>query len=214
MNLTVQQLVPDPLKEHIRSNSSDIWLREIVFRKGEHILIQAPSGTGKTTLLHLLVGVRRDYSGQIFWGDKNLRTMSPAGLAGLRASFVSVVFQDLKLFPELTVWENLELKRVLTQTIPAQRVSDMLDRLGIAVKKDQPVRTLSQGEKQRVAIIRALVQPFDWLLMDEPFSHLDSQNRDKASALIAEIAEVNKAGICLADLGKNTYFHYHKTFFL
>jgi ABC-type lipoprotein export system ATPase subunit len=214
MELILQQLVPLPLKDKITTNSSDVWLQQLSFKKGEHIFVQAPSGTGKTTLIHLLFGLRHDFEGSVHWDGKLLQTMTPAQLAHLRAGFVSIVFQDLRLFPDLTVWENLELKRTLTQTVSADRIEDMLFRLGIADKKNSRARTLSYGEQQRVAIIRALLQPFDWLLMDEPFSHLDSLNIEKAVALIAEVAELNKAGIILADLERNDYFRYHKRLFL
>lgn len=214
MNLTLHKLSPTPLREKINPNSSDIWMKDIVFKQGEHIFIQAPSGTGKTTLVHVLYGLRRDYEGAMLWGDDTIATMNGEQLAYMRATYVSVVFQDLRLFPELTVWENLELKRLLTNTMPQDRVEAMLNQLGIADKKEAIAKTLSYGEQQRVAIIRALLQPFDWLLMDEPFSHLDRMNIEKAAALISEVAAINKAGILLADLEQNNYFLYHKTLFL
>lgn len=86
--------------------------------------------------------------------------------------------------------------------------------LGIKEKKNSLGRTLSYGEQQRVAIIRALLQPFDWLLMDEPFSHLDHINTDKARSLIAEVVAQHKAGMILADLDENEYFNYTKTIVL
>lgn len=214
MNLTLQQLSPTPLRDKIRPNSSDIWMKDIVLKQGEQIFIQAPSGTGKTTLVHILYGLRKDYEGEMLWGDDVIATMDGEQLAYMRATYVSVVFQDLRLFPELTVWENLELKRQLTNTIPQDRVETMLAALGIADKKDSLAKTLSYGEQQRVAIIRALLQPFDWLLMDEPFSHLDHVNIEKAASLISEVVAINKAGILLADLERNNYFMYHKTLFL
>jgi ABC-type lipoprotein export system ATPase subunit len=214
MNLILRNLVPHPFKDTILPNSSDIWMRDLFLRKGEHILIQAPSGTGKTTLMHMLYGLRKDFAGELLWGDYAFQDIQPAQLASLRASYISIVFQDIRLFPELTAWENIEIKRFLTNTMPTERVEDMLARLSIFHKKDSIVSKLSQGEKQRVAIIKALVQPFDWLLMDEPFSHLDSQNKEKAAALVSEIVSHYKAGILLADLDKNQYFRYHKILYL
>lgn len=214
MDITLRQLSPTPLRDKIHPNSSDIWMKDVVFKQGEHLFIQAPSGTGKTTLVHVLYGLRKDYEGALLWGNDPIAKMDGEQLAYMRATYVSIVFQDLRLLPELTVWENLELKRLLTNTIPQDRVEIMLRQLGIAGKKDAVAKTLSYGEQQRVAIIRALLQPFDWLLMDEPFSHLDHVNIEKAASLIAEVAAINKAGILLADLEKNNYFMYHKTLFL
>lgn len=214
MQLTLQKLLPIPLREKITHNSSDIWMQELVFSKGEHISLQAPSGTGKTTLMHLLYGLRNDYEGTVLWDAKTMKDVDTEELSKLRATYLSIVFQDLRLLPGLTAWENLDLKRSLTNTVAPEVMMHMMERLGIPDKKDSLCKTLSYGEQQRVAIIRSLLQPFDWLIMDEPFSHLDHVNIDKCTALISEIAERNHAGILLADLEKNDYFRYHKRLFL
>ena len=214
MDLTLKQLIPVPLKEKITGNSSDIWNQAVGFQKGEHVFVQAPSGTGKTTLIHILYGLRKDYTGQVLWDEQSLEKITGDQLAHLRATYVSVVFQDLRLFPEMTAWENLELKRSLTNSVSPERVGEMLNCLGIYEKKDSLASTLSYGERQRVAIIRSLLQPFDWLLMDEPFSHLDNMNIEKAVNLIGEVVATNNAGLLLADLEKNDYFRYHKKLFL
>lgn len=78
-------------------------------------------------------------------------------------------------------------------------------------KIDARAETLSYGERQRIAIIRALMQPFNWLLLDEPFSHLDNHNRHKAIELIRETVHARKAGMILADLNTNNYFAYTQT---
>ena len=82
----------------------------------------------------------------------------------------------------------------------------MASRLGISNKLNNQVKTCSYGEQQRIAIIRALQQPFEFLLMDEPFSHLDENNRKIATALIEEEAAKRNAGIILADLKRVEYF--------
>ena len=214
MELILQELAPLPLKHKITENSSDIWKKTHHLEKGEHIFIQAPSGTGKTTLMHIFYGLRKDYEGEVHWDGKLLSTMNDEQLAPLRAGYLSIVFQDLRLFPELTTWENLEIKRTLTNTVTPQYASEMLQRLGIYEKKDSQAKTLSYGEQQRVAIIRSLLQPFDWLLMDEPFSHLDNMNIEKAVSLITEVVNMNRAGLILADLERNDYFSYHKSLYL
>jgi putative ABC transport system ATP-binding protein len=89
-----------------------------------------------------------------------------------------------------------------------------MDTLGVADKRLSLARTLSYGEQQRVAIIRALLQPFKWLLMDEPFSHLDHANRARAAKLIGEVVEQNRAGMILADLDDNNFFPYTQTIVL
>ncbi len=76
----------------------------------------------------------------------------------------------------------------------------MAGRLGVSSKLDQPIRTCSYGEQQRIAIIRSLVQPFDFILLDEPYSHLDEDNRLKAMKLLYEQCEKRSAAMVFADL--------------
>ena len=212
MQLTLQNILPTPLKDRLAARPSDIWNQQIGWSSGEHIFIQAPSGTGKTTLIHTLYRLRDDHEGTVQWQQKDIQNKEE--LAKLRSHEVSVIFQDLRLFPELTGWENLEIKRTLTNTVSAGEVMEWMTRLGIDKKRDSLGRTLSYGEQQRFAIIRALLQPFKWLLMDEPFSHLDKNNTQKAAALIREIVDKRGASFLLADLDENNYFPYTKTYTL
>ncbi|RYE23822.1 MAG: ATP-binding cassette domain-containing protein [Sphingobacteriales bacterium] len=208
MQLSLKQLVPMPLKEKIVANGSSVWLQDIKFNQGEYIFIKAPSGTGKTTLIHALYGLRKDKEGSFEWNSKRDNILNTEDWSQLRSKDISVVFQDMRLFPELTALENLEVKRVLTNTVDKDIVGEWMNRLGIAHKKDSLAATLSYGEQQRVAIIRALLQPYKWLLMDEPFSHLDNANIDKATQLIQEVTTKNNAGLILVDLEPNEYFSY------
>lgn len=208
MQLSLKQLVPIPLKEKISGNTSSVWLQNITFSQGDYIFIKAPSGTGKTTLIHLLYGLRKDKEGQFIWADKPDNTISSEAWAELRSKGVSIIFQDMRLFPELTAWENIEIKRALTNAISKEQIVDWMDKLGIANKRDSLANTLSYGEQQRVAIIRALTQPYKWLLMDEPFSHLDNENIVKAADLIIHVTQKNNAGIILVDLEDNNRFDY------
>lgn len=208
MQIHLQQLVPLPLKEKISSGKSSVWLKELTIEQGEFIFIKAPSGTGKTTLMHLLYGMRKDKDGSVIWSGKNSNNFSDEDWSQLRSRDVSIVFQDMRLFPELTAMENIEVKRQLTNTIQKNVVENWIERLGITHRKNALASTLSYGEQQRVAIIRALLQPYKWILMDEPFSHLDDENIKKAIALIHEVTNSNNAGLILVDLEDNNYFNY------
>ncbi|MES2703033.1 MAG: ATP-binding cassette domain-containing protein [Bacteroidota bacterium] len=214
MQLSLQGVVPIPLREKIAAGRSAVWNSTVSFSKGEYLFVQAPSGTGKTTLVHVLYGLRNDYTGSVKWNSHELAKTDAETIAGLRARNLSVIFQDMRLFPELTAWENIEIKRKLTDTVTTQQVEAWMGRLGISEKRNSLGATLSYGEQQRVAIIRALVQPFEWLLMDEPFSHLDHANTAKAATLVLEVVQQHKAGMILADLDENTYFPYTKTIML
>lgn len=214
MRLGLEQVIPIPLKDRISEYHSRIWGEKLVFNSGEYIFIQAPSGTGKTTLIHFLYGLRNDYEGKIHWSAFKMNDINAEQLSQLRASSVSVIFQDMRLFPELTTWENLEIKRRLTGTVSEHDAEKWLERLGLKHKMNSLASTLSYGEQQRVAIVRALLQPFDWLLMDEPFSHLDHANKQRAIALIKDVAGMHKAGIIIADLEDNDHFTYTRKLLL
>ena len=214
MILKTEQLIPIPLREKLSSGTSEIWHQNLSFPSGKYIGLQAPSGTGKTTLIHCLYGIRKDYDGKVFWDEKELRSYSPEELSLLRSQKVSVIFQDMRLFPELSAWENLQLKRTLSDTVAEKEMEEWMHRLGIGDKKNALGKTLSYGEQQRLAIIRSLLQPFAYLLMDEPFSHLDINNTQIAASLILEIVQRNNAGLLLADLDKNSFFPYHQILML
>ena len=211
MQLSLLNIVPSYLAARLKDAPSPVWGRELTLPAGGRVLVQAPSGTGKTTLIHILYGLNRDYEGTLKWDTIDARQANDELLSSVRTQKLSVIFQDMRLFPLLTAAENIELKRAQTNTVLAEKVMEWTHRLGIADKMDMPVATLSFGEQQRVSIIRALAQPFEWLLMDEPFSHLDNSNRVKAATLITERAAEQAAGLLLADLEYNEYFPYTLT---
>jgi len=209
MQISLQKILPVFFSEHSAANSQ-IWRQELVFKMGEYIHIIAPSGSGKTSLVHFLYGLKQDYHGQILYNNESLKKIDAEKLALLRQQHISIVFQDMRLFTEQTVLQNLEIKRLLHPFHPADRIIAMAKRLGIENKLEKLCSTCSYGEQQRIAIIRALLQPFDFLLLDEPFSHLDEANRIKAMELIEEEAKARNASIILADLKEISYFKAEK----
>jgi ABC-type lipoprotein export system ATPase subunit len=209
MDIKIERIVPIPLKDKLGARPSEIWNQSITFRSGEWIKIVAPSGTGKTTLMNIIYKVRHDYEGEVLWDGKDLRTIAGDELAMLRQQKVSVIFQDLRLFENLTARENIELNRVLqTPFYEAGKIDEMAEALGITNILNQKAGVCSYGEQQRISIIRALVQPFEWLVMDEPFSHLDIANTEKASRLIADECKKRNAGFLLTDLDEDNHFPY------
>jgi putative ABC transport system ATP-binding protein len=209
MRLQFTGLVPIPLKDKLLQRPSEVWNTTRVFTKGDRIKINAPSGTGKTTLVHILYKLRHDYEGQVRWDEKNLVTIAEDELAGMRQQKVSIIFQDMRLFENLTARENIELKRLLHQPFYESSIIDeMAGQLGIDHILNQKAGLCSYGEQQRISIIRALVQPFEWLIMDEPFSHLDKDNTLKASTLIAAECNKRNAGFLLTDLDEDEHFTY------
>lgn len=213
MTITFQDVLPVYFDES-RRQQSEVWGKQLVFNKGEYIKIVAPSGSGKSSLTHFLYGMRNEYNGNILLNDANLRNFSVEDFARYRKDHLSIVFQDLRLFPEQTVRENLEIKRQLNPFHPPEKITEMAERLGIGSKLSSKSRICSYGEQQRVAIIRSLLQPFDFLVLDEPFSHLDDNNSKKAMELMLEEAQARNAGILFADLERIDFFPFMRLYHL
>jgi ABC-type lipoprotein export system ATPase subunit len=213
MQLAIQHLLPAYFTENATQNS-EIWGKELVFEKAELIKIVAPSGSGKTSLINFLYGMRNDYKGIISYSGKNINQFSIEELASHRKDHISIVFQDMKLFAGQTVQENLEIKRQLNPWHPAEKIKEMAERLGIGDRLLFKCGTCSYGEQQRISIIRSLLQPFDILLLDEPFSHLDISNVEKAMELILEETRLRDAAIIFVDLERNDLFPSTRSYHL
>ncbi len=210
MQLQIHQLAPVFL-EADKIAQSEIWNKDINFLKGEKVQLVAPSGSGKTSFVHFLYGLRKDYEGNIIFNGTNVAGWDATQWADYRSRQVSIVFQDLRLFTEHSAAENIRIKRAL-QPFEADKSNEMADRLGIGSKLLQQAGVCSYGERQRIAIIRSLQQPFDFLILDEPFSHLDEANAKKAMELIEEEVQKRNAGVILADLAPVEYFKADKLY--
>ena len=209
MQINLQEVVPTYF-ERDQTNGSEVWGKSIVLNKGEHVHIVAPSGSGKTSLIHFIYGLRKDYDGKISYQNENIKNFSLEKFSTFRQKNLSIVFQDLRLFTDQTARENIELKRQLNPYHPTQKIDEMAKRLGIANKLNRLAKTCSYGEQQRIAIIRSLMQPFDFLLLDEPFSNLDENNRNKAFELIDEECKQRNASMIFADLKVLDFFTNEK----
>lgn len=205
MTIEFNNVLPFPLAEYPHGSES-VWNRNFQLELPKKILLNASSGKGKSTFVNIIYGLRNDYSGDITINGRNISALSLDEWIELRKDKLSIVFQDLQLFPNLTVFENLELKNALTQHKTADDISAMLEKLGILEKKDQLCKNLSLGQQQRVAVIRSLLQPFELLLMDEPFSHLDENNAQICLELINTETKKNTGGYILTSLGS-----YHES---
>jgi ABC-type lipoprotein export system ATPase subunit len=213
MQISLLQIVPVFLEENKIAGSA-IWKNTISFEKEERIHIIASSGKGKTSLIHFLYGLRNDYNGKILYNNEDINGFDKENFSNWRRQSISIIFQDLRLFPEQTVFQNLEIKRLLAPYHAESKITEMSKRLGIENKLTKLCKTCSYGEQQRIAIIRSLQQPFDFLLLDEPFSHLDEDNRKIAMELIEEECMARKASIILADLKQIEYFKADKIIYL
>ena len=193
------------------SVTSDVWHQDLFFRKGEMYLIEAASGTGKSSLCSYIYGYRNDYQGIINFDETNIKAYSVKQWVDLRKHSLSMLFQDLRIFTELTALENVQLKNNLTGCKKKKEILSFFEQLGIADKINVKAGKLSFGQQQRVAFIRALCQPFDFLFLDEPISHLDDDNSRIMGELIIAEAKAQGAGVIATSIGKHIELPYNHT---
>ena len=178
------------------------------FVAGQSYLLQADSGKGKSSLFAYIYGYRDDFEGEILFDGRRTPPVGSPEWDTIRQSRIGILFQDLKIFPELTAIENIELKNRLQAYKSEVEIDDMLRRLEISDKRHQPCGKLSWGQQQRVAIIRALCQPFDFLLLDEPISHIDDRMTRIVAELIAEEVASRQAAVVVSSIGKELPITY------
>lgn len=200
--ITLRKALPSVFKGEAVAKS-DVWLTSLTFKKGSRYIIAAESGTGKSSMCAYIYGARKDYEGQIFFDQTDIRTFNIPEWQQLRRTSLAYLPQDLGLFPELSAWDNIKLKNDLTGHLSEKRIEEMLHRLGISMRRDFAVGKMSIGQQQRVGIIRALCQPFDFIFLDEPVSHLDENNNRIAASIIEEEAEAIGAGIISTSVGNH-----------
>lgn len=180
---------------------SEVWMHNLALSRPGRYMIEAESGAGKSSLCSFVYGNRNDYLGRILFNDIDVRTLSIEQWCGIRLNHLAILPQEMKLFAELSVMENIQIKNRLTGACSTDQIKQMLDRLGVADKADQPAGRLSVGQQQRVAVIRALCQPFDFIILDEPVSHLDATNNGRVAQLVTEAAARNDAAIITTSVG-------------
>ena len=193
---------------------SDVWHKEVEFEKGDFYLIEAASGTGKSSLCSFIYGYRNDYEGIINFDGNNVRNLSVKDWVDIRKHSLSMLFQDLRLFTELTAMENVLLKNSLTKFKKKKDIKDLFYELGIGDKINTEIGKMSFGQQQRVALIRALCQPFDFLFLDEPVSHLDEVNAKNMARILTEEAMKQGAGVIVTSIGKHLELDYTKKLML
>lgn len=207
MNIEFDHIIPVPLTS-IQHGADSIWGKKVFFEQGKRIMLNASSGKGKSTFTHLIIGLRKDFEGNLFINQENTKDFTSDDWTIIRKEKISVVYQDLQMFNNLTVKENLQLKNRLTDVYTDNELKEMLALLEIDYKWDQLCGLLSMGQQQRVAIIRAMCQPFEFLILDEPFSHLDKENARRCLMLIEKRCNALNAGFVITTLGDDYGYSY------
>ena len=184
----LRQVLPDVFADN-PPVGSEIWRRDVTFDKGRVYLVEAASGSGKSSFCGYLYGYRRDYSGTILFDDRDIRELSVGEWSGLRCRSLAMMFQGLRLFPELSAVDNVRLKNNLTGRRSEAEIAWLFEALGIAEKRETSVSKLSFGQQQRVAIARAMAADPEIIYFDEPTSALDPELTGEALRVLRELAE-------------------------
>ena len=208
--ITFQSVVPQVFESQKEALHSEVWNRKLTFEKGQLYLIEAASGRGKSTFCSYVLGYRHDYSGQVLFNDVPTSTFKVRDWVEARRLHISHLFQELRLFPELTAFENIVIKNKLTNFKSPEQIATWFEQLGIADKMHERIGRMSFGQQQRVALIRALVQPFDFLLVDEPISHLDDKNAAVMAEMMMKEAREQGAGVLVTSIGKHMDLPYER----
>jgi len=208
MKIEFKSIVPYPLKDNEQTENS-IWGNDYKWKSPQKTLLNAVSGKGKSTFIGVLSGIRTDFEGELIINNISTKQFSNTNWAELRVNSIATVYQDLQLFLELTILENLQVKNNLTNHFSDEELLSLIDKVGLTAHMSKKCNLLSLGQQQRVAILRALCQPFKILLMDEPFSHLDTANE----AIIVEVMKTeldkNQAGLIITTLGDKPAINFN-----
>ena len=185
----------DEVTKIFRKNGSEVTSLDrftAKVAKGEFVAVRGPSGSGKTTLLLTLGGMQRPSAGLVQFSGRDLYGLSPADRAGLRSAEIGFVFQMFHLVPYLDLMGNVLLASP-GKPGPAvrQRAGELLDKLGLAERVSHRPGELSAGERQRLAVARALLNRPKLILADEPTGNLDPEN---AAEVVRHLAEFHQAG--------------------
>ncbi|RLD68196.1 MAG: ABC transporter ATP-binding protein [Bacteroidetes bacterium] len=214
MKIELHQFIPMPLAE-TKHGGSSIWRQNDLYVNSKPIsLVISESGRGKSSLISSIYGIRKDYLGSILLDSENISNFSVGKWSEIRQKEISIVFQSLDLFPEISAFENIQLKNQLQNYKTEAEINTMLENLGMISFSKQSAGSLSFGQQQRIAIIRALCQPFSTLLLDEPFSHLDDNNIQIAWNMIQEESQKQQADIIITGLSTNDLIQADQIFYL
>ena len=181
--ITLSQVLPEVFRERT-DLVSEVWRQELSLERGKHYLIEASSGAGKSSFCSFVYGWRGDYSGRIAFDGQDIRALSASAWGRIRRESLSFLFQDMRLFGELTAWDNVWIKNQLTGHNARQTIDGYFEALCIA----------------------------DFLLLDEPISHLDEANGRTLAGLITAEATAQGASVIVTSVGKHLPLEYHHTY--
>ncbi len=191
---------------------TDVWDQVLTFKRGESCLIEAASGRGKSSFCSFLYGLRKDFVGSIDYFNHKGETLhvTDAMLCEMRCRSIAMMFQEHRIFLELTAVENVMLKNQLTNYFTEQEIRERLSALGLEDRLDRPCQRLSIGQQQRVAFVRLLAQPADFILLDEPVSHLDIVNAELMGKMLRQRQMEEGAAVIVTSIGHRLPYDYDR----
>ncbi len=181
-----------------REGEFELRIPGLELAPGEQVGLIGPSGSGKTTLLHLIAGIERPERGRIEVNGTAMSELSDSSRRAFRIRNLGLVFQEFALLEHLSVLDNVLLPYRITPALgldatARRRAHSLIERVGLAESSDRLVTRLSQGERQRVAVCRALVTEPSLLLADEPTGNLDPANKFRVIDILRDYAKEHGA---------------------
>ncbi len=162
----------------------------LIVKKGEYISIVGKSGAGKSTLLNVISTLEKEYSGNVFYENKDIRDYNDFEISNLRNKKIGFIFQNFNLLEDFTVIENIMLPARLTKIDEIElkeKALGLINKFELDLTKNQYPNELSGGEKQRVAIARALINKPEIIFADEPTGNLDSKMSIEISNILSKL---------------------------
>ena len=186
------------------ANETAIRYRDFVFEDGRSYLLLGASGCGKSTLLNLIAGILAPDTGEIVIDGRNMTRLRQTEKDMFRIQRIGYIFQDFKLIEDMTVMDNIDILRL--EGVDTAGAAELLGKLGMADKRNKKIRHLSGGEKQRVAIVRALVKKPDIILGDEPTGNLNFAIGEQVIRELTEAAKGRTLIVVTHDDRLSVYF--------
>jgi len=188
-------LSPDPKEKGERNSVIDI--SQFSMNAGEQMALKGSSGSGKTTFLNLISGILKPDSGEIFFLDQNIASLSESKRDQIRAKYMGYVFQTFNLLQGYTALENVVMGMMFGQRIDPAKAQSLLEKVNLKDRMNYLPRQLSVGQQQRVSVARALANGPKLVLADEPTGNLDQTHAAETIDLIKNICRDNNAALLL-----------------